>query len=88
MARILPAQDGGDVGLILVKTLDRKWQPTPDFAGNPMDRGAWRTTVHGVTKSENERCTSEGKILRNRTKEGRGVCATGLVLSCGLQSFH
>ena len=29
----------------------RKWQPTPVFfLGNPMDRGAWRATVHGVTK--------------------------------------
>ena len=30
----------------------RKYQPTPVFSlGNPMDRGAWRITVHGVTKS-------------------------------------
>ena len=30
----------------------RAWQPTPVFLslGNPMDRGAWRATVHGVTK--------------------------------------
>ena len=29
----------------------RKWLPTPVFLpGNPMDRGAWRTTVHGATK--------------------------------------
>ena len=30
------------------------WQPTPVFfpgESNPMDRGAWRATVHGVTKS-------------------------------------
>ena len=27
----------------------RKWQPTPVFClGNPMDRGAWWATVHGV----------------------------------------
>ena len=32
----------------------RKWQPTPVLlSGNPMDRGAWRATVHGVTKSWN-----------------------------------
>ena len=31
--------------------LGRKWQPTPIFlTGNPMDRGAWWTTVHGVAK--------------------------------------
>ena len=30
-----------------------KWQPTPVFfLGNPMDRGAWQATVHGVTKSQ------------------------------------
>ena len=29
----------------------RKWQPTPvSCLGNPMDRGAWGATVHGVTK--------------------------------------
>ena len=29
----------------------RKWQPTPVFClGNPMDRGAWWATVHGVAK--------------------------------------
>ena len=29
----------------------RAWQPTPVFLPeNPMDRGAWRTTVHGVTR--------------------------------------
>ena len=28
-----------------------KWQPTPAFClGNPMDRGAWRATVHAVTR--------------------------------------
>ena len=30
----------------------RKWLPTPVFLlENSMDRGAWRATVHGVTKS-------------------------------------
>ena len=29
----------------------RKWQPTPLFLlGNPMDRGAWWATIHGVAK--------------------------------------
>ena len=32
----------------------RKWQPTPVFLGNPMDRGAWRATVHGVKKSQTQ----------------------------------
>ena len=26
----------------------RKWQPAPVFLGNPLDRGAWWATVHGV----------------------------------------
>ena len=31
----------------------RKWQPTPVFLPeNPMDRRAWRATVHKVTKSQ------------------------------------
>ena len=30
----------------------RAWQPTPVFLlENPMDRGAWRATVHRVAKS-------------------------------------
>ena len=29
----------------------RKWQPTPGFLpGNPMERGAYQATVHGVAK--------------------------------------
>ena len=38
------------VGKILWR---RAWHPTPVFLprGNPMDRGAWPTTVHGVTQS-------------------------------------
>ena len=31
----------------------KKWQPTPVFLpGKFMDRGAWQTTVQGVTKSQ------------------------------------
>ena len=30
----------------------RKWQPTPVFLpGDLMDRGAWRATVHGITRA-------------------------------------
>ena len=34
----------------------RAWQPTPVSAclENPVDRGAWRATVHGVTKSRTQ----------------------------------
>ena len=27
--------------------------------GNPIDRGAWRTTVHGVTKSQTQLITAQ-----------------------------
>ena len=32
----------------------KKWQPAPVMFGleNPMVRGAWQSTVHGVTKSQ------------------------------------
>ena len=30
----------------------RAWQPTPVLLPTPMDRGAWRATVHGVAKSQ------------------------------------
>ena len=31
----------------------RAWQPTPVFLpGDPMDRGAWRATVHGIAKNQ------------------------------------
>ena len=33
----------------------RKWQPTPySCLENPMDRGAWWATVHGVAKSQTQ----------------------------------
>jgi len=35
--------------------LGKKWQLIPVFfLGNPMDRGAWRATVHGVAKSQTQ----------------------------------
>ena len=42
----------GDSGSILGSGIfpwRGKWQPTP--LGNPIDRGAWWTIVHGVTKN-------------------------------------
>ena len=33
--------------------LERAWQPLQYFClENPMDRGAWRATVHGVAESD------------------------------------
>ena len=35
----------------------RKWQPTPVFfLKNPVDRGAWRATPHGVTVGHDWEC--------------------------------
>ena len=34
------------------------------FLGNPMDRGAWRVTVHGVAKSQT-RLNNKQKKLKN-----------------------
>ena len=38
--------------ILIIQSWRRKWQPTPVFLpGKPMDRGAWRATVRGVSKS-------------------------------------
>ena len=58
------------VGKILWK---RKWQPTPVFfLENPTNKGAWKATVHGVTKSwpwlsTHTRCCPSGGRLLVRT---------------------
>ena len=54
-------------------TWRRKWQPTPVFLlGNPMDRGEWRATVHGVAKSKiklsNWACTNVVYQIRSVTQ--------------------
>ena len=33
----------------------RKWQPTPGFLlENSIDKGAWRATVHGISKNRTQ----------------------------------
>ena len=50
------ACNAGDLGLIPGSgrsPWSRKWQPTPySWLEKSMDRGAWRATAHGVTKSQ------------------------------------
>ena len=36
--------------------------------GNPMDRGAWRATVHGVAKSQTQLSTHKHNISRGPTE--------------------
>ena len=50
----------------------RAWQPTPVFLENPMDRGAWRATVHRVAKSGTrpKRLTWINQCLFNTTENG------------------
>ena len=49
------AYNAGDLGSIPGSgkiSWRRKWHPTPVLLPeNPMDRGAWQATVHGVAKS-------------------------------------
>ena len=46
------AGDAGDVGSIPASGRSHwKWQPTPVFLQNPMDRRAWRANIRGVAKS-------------------------------------
>ena len=48
-----PAANAGDVPWVGKIPWRRKWQPIPVFLpGEPMDRGAWQATVHGVTKNQ------------------------------------
>ena len=48
-----PAANAGDVPWVGKIPWRRKWQPVPVFLpGEPMDRGAWQATVHGVTKNQ------------------------------------
>ena len=50
-----PPANAGDVGLIPVlgRSPGEGNENPPQYSrlGNPMDRGAWRATVHGFTKS-------------------------------------
>ena len=48
-----PLASAGDMGTIpgSGKSLGEKWQPTPvSCLENPMDRGTWQATVHGITR--------------------------------------
>ena len=60
------------VGKILWR---RAWRPTPVFLlENPMDRGAWRATAHGVTKSRTRLSTHITQLhLYTKNKKWTGL---------------
>ena len=38
----------------------RKWQPTPVFLpGEPINRGAWQATLHGVARVRHDLATKQ-----------------------------
>ena len=42
-----------------------KWQPLQYFhLGNPMDRGAWQVTVHGVTRVRHDLATKQQQATK------------------------
>ena len=52
--------------------------------GIPMDRGAWRATVHGVTESdmaEHVHATPYTEKFVNKAREGSTVCLLGRLSS-------
>ena len=70
MVKNLPANAGGDVGVI--PGLGRSpgegdGNPLQYFClENPMDRGTWQTTIHVVTKSQTQlKCLSLPAIEQN-----------------------
>ena len=44
------------------------------YLGNPMDRGAWWATVHGVAKSQTRLSNNKGTTQRPVNFEGKIVC--------------
>ena len=42
--------------------------------GNPMDRGAWWATVHGVTNSQTRLSNNNGTTQRPVNSEGKILC--------------
>ena len=73
LVKNLPANagDARDTGLIpVLRRSPRTGNGNPlqySCLGNPMDRGAWQTTVHGVAKSQTQpsnTCTALGEWLK------------------------
>ena len=68
-----PSPNAGDAGLTpgLGRPLgERNGNPLQySCLGNPMDRGAWRAAIHGVTKSGTQRLNNNNYIsIVNRTE--------------------
>ena len=65
----------------------RKWQLTPVFLlGNPMDRGAWWATVHGVIRSRTRLSDLHNKC--NRTCYWRAWVWSEMALSLDLRPCY
>ena len=62
----------------------RKWQPTPySCLGDPMDRGAWLATVHGVAKESD----MTHQLNNNKAKRNFYNCTTSKDLVPTLQKL-
>ena len=72
-----PPADAGDASLTRVRRIPwrRKWQPTPVLLpGNPMDRGAWWATVHGVTKESDTTWRLKNNNGETRVQRDQVTC--------------
>ena len=55
MIKNQPAKAGDEVSILVLERSPGEGNCIPlqcSCLGNPMDRGAWQATVHGITKSQ------------------------------------
>ena len=61
----------------------RIWQLIPIFLpGNPMGRGAWQTTVHGVAKSQTWMSIWAAPVLCHQAAKFAATCYTAIENKC------
>ena len=44
------------------------------YLGNSMERGAWRATVHGVTKSQRHTCMPRSQLNAHKLRDANRRC--------------